>query len=67
VSVIEPVSRAPLSGEYVDLEPGILAAARELGGLGADLYKSEVPTYGAGTDDAIDRAASSPTPSTDLG
>lgn len=48
VSIIEPVSRAPLSGE-ADLDAGILAAAEELGGLGADVYKAEVPTHGKGS------------------
>ncbi len=60
VSIIEPVSRAPLAGGDVaggdvaggefDADAGILAAARELGGLGADVYKTEVPTHGRGTD-----------------
>lgn len=50
VSIIEPVSRAPLAGDEVDLDAGILAAARELGGLGADIYKTEVPTHGRGSD-----------------
>lgn len=50
VSIVEPVSRAPLAGGDFDADAGILAAARELGGLGADVYKSEVPTHGTGTD-----------------
>lgn len=55
-SIIEPVSRAPLSGGHVDLDAGILAAAQELGGLGADVYKAEVPTHGKASDDDIARA-----------
>jgi sulfofructosephosphate aldolase len=52
-SIIEPVSRAPQAGGPYDVDGGILAAAQELGALGADIYKSEVPTHGAGTDDQI--------------
>jgi sulfofructosephosphate aldolase len=53
VSIIEPVSRAPLAGGAFDADAGILAAARELGGLGADVYKAEVPTHGRGSDAEI--------------
>ena len=53
VSIVEPVSRAPLAGGEFDADAGILAAARELGGLGADVYKAEVPTHGHGTDAEI--------------
>jgi sulfofructosephosphate aldolase len=56
VSIIEPVSRAPRSGGDWEPDAGILAAARELGGLGADIYKSEVPTHGRGTDREIEAA-----------
>ncbi|MEU7996470.1 hypothetical protein AB0B83_14195 [Micromonospora sp. NPDC049060] len=49
VSIIEPVSRAPRQGGAFDHDAGILAAASELGSLGADLYKAEVPTAGQGT------------------
>ncbi|NEE00700.1 aldolase [Phytoactinopolyspora halotolerans] len=52
-SIVEPVSRKPTDGGPFDADAGIVAAARELGGLGADVYKSEVPTHGAGTDDEI--------------
>lgn len=51
VSIIEPVSRAPRDGSPwtpEDWNAGVLAAARELGGLGADLYKAEVPRHGEG-------------------
>ncbi|MFG2053363.1 hypothetical protein ACGFI9_04950 [Micromonospora sp. NPDC048930] len=53
ISIIEPVSRGPRDGSAYDHEAGIHAAARELGALGADLYKSEVPTHGKGTPDEI--------------
>jgi sulfofructosephosphate aldolase len=55
VSIIEPVSRAPLGGGDWDWDAGVLAAARELGSLGADLYKSEVPLRGQGDADEIRR------------
>jgi sulfofructosephosphate aldolase len=53
VSIIEPVSRAPHSGGGFDVDAGIVSAARELGGLGADIYKTEVPTHGRGSDQEI--------------
>ncbi|MER5455627.1 hypothetical protein ABT008_12680 [Micromonospora sp. NPDC002389] len=53
VSIIEPVSRGPRDGGEYDHEAGIHAAARELGALGADLYKAEVPTHGKGTEAEI--------------
>ncbi|MDF9276231.1 aldolase [Arthrobacter sp. EH-1B-1] len=46
ISIIEPVSRKPLAGGEFDWNAGILAAAKELGSLGADLYKAEVPFKG---------------------
>lgn len=45
-SIIEPVSRRPLDGSTWDWNEGVLAAAEELGRLGADLYKAEVPFHG---------------------
>lgn len=45
-SIIEPVSRRPLNGGDYDRTSGIIAAAAELGRLGADLYKAEVPCSG---------------------
>lgn len=51
VSIIEPVARGRRDGETSDVESGVLAAAKELGALGADLYKAEVPFKGD-TDDA---------------
>lgn len=50
VSVIEPVCKAPRSRENWDWNAGVLAAARELGAAGADLYKAEVPLHGQGSD-----------------
>ena len=51
VSIIEPVSRAPRDGTAWDWDDGVLAAARELGSLGADLYKAEIPLHGQGQTD----------------
>jgi sulfofructosephosphate aldolase len=53
ISIIEPVSRAPLGAADWDWDAGVLAAARELGRLGADLYKAEVPLRGQGSDDEV--------------
>lgn len=55
ISIIEPVSRRPLDGSSWDWDSGVLAAARELGSLGADLYKSEVPLRGQGDPDEVRR------------
>jgi len=55
VSIIEPVSRKPRDGSPFDWNAGVLAAARELGNLGADLYKAEVPGHGEGDEAAISR------------
>lgn len=54
-SIIEPVSRAPLGGGDWDWNAGVHAAAAELGSLGADLYKAEMPLRGQG-DGAVLRA-----------
>jgi sulfofructosephosphate aldolase len=54
-SIIEPVSRTPQDGRAWDLAEGILAAARELGLSGADLYKAEVPLHGRGGEAAVRR------------
>jgi len=56
VSIIEPVSRKPLAGGDFDWNAGILAAAKELGSLGADLYKAEVPFKGQASEAEV-RAA----------
>lgn len=55
VSIVEPVSRAPLGGEAWDWDEGVLAAVKELGSRGADLYKAEVPLRGQGDPDEIRR------------
>ena len=52
-SIIEPISRKPRDGRPWDWNAGVLAAASELGGLGADLYKAEVPLHGEGDEAAI--------------
>jgi sulfofructosephosphate aldolase len=55
ISVVEPVSRAPRDGRVWDWDAGVLSAARELGSLGADLYKAEVPRHGEGPEAEIRR------------
>ncbi|HVV56973.1 MAG TPA: hypothetical protein VHC45_01330 [Gaiellaceae bacterium] len=50
LSVLEPVVRGP---EGFDRESAIVEAATELGRVGCDLYKCEVPTHGAGEPDEI--------------
>jgi sulfofructosephosphate aldolase len=55
VSIIEPVARAPRDGRAWDREDSIVAAAKELGSVGADIYKAEVPYYGQGDPDAVRR------------
>jgi len=55
ISIIEPVSRKSRDGRPWDVKEGILAAARELGSRGADLYKAEVPLYGNGTEGEVRR------------
>ncbi|WP_437583351.1 aldolase [Paramicrobacterium sp. CJ85] len=53
VSVIEPVSRGRWDGAPSDVEAGVLEAARELGDLGADIYKAEVPFKGKADDASV--------------
>lgn len=65
VSIIEPVSRGRTDGAASDTEAGVLAAAQELGSLGADLYKAEVPLKGNGPDDEIRRRCAQITESID--
>ncbi|BAK35165.1 putative aldolase [Microlunatus phosphovorus NM-1] len=55
ISIIEPVSRGRADRRPSDTEAGVLAAARELGRLGADLYKAEVPLKGQGDQAEIRR------------
>ncbi|HVW89892.1 MAG TPA: hypothetical protein VHC01_10535 [Gaiellaceae bacterium] len=50
LSVLEPVVRGP---EGFDREAAIVEAAAELGQVGCDLYKCEVPTHGQGEADEI--------------
>jgi sulfofructosephosphate aldolase len=50
LSVLEPVVRGP---EGFDREAAIVEAAAELGTVGCDLYKCEVPTHGAGEPEEI--------------
>jgi sulfofructosephosphate aldolase len=50
LSVLEPVVRGP---EGFDREAAIVEAAQELGRVGCDLYKCEVPTHGAGEPEEI--------------
>jgi sulfofructosephosphate aldolase len=52
-AVLEPVVRLPEGGTEADREQAIVDAAAALGGLGADLYKAEVPLRGRGPQDAI--------------
>lgn len=55
VSIIEPLAKAPRGGGAWDWDACVLDAARELGSLGADLYKAEVPLKGEGSEDEIRR------------
>jgi sulfofructosephosphate aldolase len=55
ISIIEPVSKEPRDGRAWNWDDGVLAAAAELGRLGADLYKAEVPLHGQGDHDEIRR------------
>ena len=53
VSIIEPVAKPPRGAVPYDWNAGVLEAAKELGGLGADLYKAEVPLHGRGSEAAL--------------
>lgn len=55
VSIIEPVAKAPRGGGHWNWDDCVVEAAVELGRLGADLYKAEVPLKGQGADDEIRR------------
>ena len=55
VSIIEPVAKAPRDGRHWDWDACVIEAARELGDLGADLYKAEVPLKGQGEEATIRR------------
>src|SRR5699024_5961694 len=54
-SPVEPVARSLGDGKPEDTEGGVLAAASELGCLGDDLDKAEVPLTGHGEDAAFRR------------
>ncbi|EPS2707372.1 sulfofructosephosphate aldolase [Cronobacter turicensis] len=53
LSIIEPVVRPPRRGNKFDREQAIIAAAKELGDSGADLYKVEMPLSGRGDAQAL--------------
>ncbi|MEO7236669.1 MAG: aldolase [Lapillicoccus sp.] len=55
VSIIEPVAKGPRQGGAWDWDDCVVDAAKELGSLGADLYKAEVPLKGQGPADEIRR------------
>ena len=54
-SIIEPVAKAPRQGGAWNWDDCVVEAAKELGSLGADLYKAEVPLKGQGPADEIRR------------
>ncbi len=53
VSIIEPVAKAPRDDRAWDWNACVIEAAQELGSLGADLYKAEVPYKGQGDEGDI--------------
>jgi len=56
VAIVEGLVRGPRGAETLDgaaLDDAILDCARELCAFGPDLYKGEVPTLGAGSDERI--------------
>lgn len=58
-AIVEGIVRGP-NGTAIgarDHADRVIGAAVELASLGADLYKAEIPTLGAGDDDAIQAAA----------
>ncbi|MGR3806319.1 sulfofructosephosphate aldolase [Pasteurella testudinis DSM 23072] len=57
LSIIEPVVRPPRIGDKFDREQCILDAAKELGDLGSDLYKGEMPLFGKGDSQVLLAAA----------
>lgn len=56
ISIIEPLSRKPINGGEFDWDKGVIEAAKELGSLGADLYKAEIPFHGQASESDV-RAA----------
>ncbi len=65
ISIIEPVAKGRTDGRPSDVEAGVVAAARELGRLGADLYKAEVPLKGKGDADLVRRGCAEITEAVD--
>lgn len=58
LSVVEVVVRAPAGARTAwDRESTAVEAAREMGALGPDLYKAEVPFLGQGDPSAIERGS----------
>lgn len=55
LAIVEGVVRPPRSGSAWDREEAILQAAQELGALGPDLYKAEVPLSGRGDPEEMRR------------
>jgi len=53
ISIIEPVAKAPRDGRDWNWQREVVIAAEYLGNLGAQLYKSEVPLHGVGTDEEL--------------
>lgn len=64
-AIIEPVAKAPRDGRTWDWDDDVLAAARELGSLGADLYKAEVPKRGQGDPEEVRQRCAAITVSVD--
>lgn len=65
ISIVEPVSRRRADQRPSDTEAGVVAAARELGRLGADLYKAEMPYKGQGSGADIQRGCAAITEAVD--
>ncbi|MEV0618182.1 hypothetical protein AB0I81_32990 [Nonomuraea sp. NPDC050404] len=58
ISIVEPVARASRRGPALTPEEwnaGVLAAAKELGALGQDLYKAEMPLHCEAPEDDVRR------------
>ena len=56
--LVEGVVRRPVdAGDAWDHAAAVVACAEELGAFGPDIYKAEVPTLGAGTDEEITEAS----------
>lgn len=65
LSIIEPVAKAPRDDRPWDWDACVIEAANELGALGADLYKAEVPAKGQGTEAEIRRGCAALTQAID--